>query len=545
MTQLNKLQIKAEILTILSKLQKDVDTPFIDEYLSVLYEQEDKTDILDVLLKELQRANESKSILICLILVKVFEQKYLEDEVFWKALENPMISDAAKSVIIGVLKDFGNAIDFEKVQHCFEDPQNMFDTETQRLLDNAIINPEAQIDFIDFLNALSQQDKETLVHSLADDYSSDELANLLNPIVLCSPDSEIGKQCINILGETKSQLALYTMEELLTFTKDQELQNLIKRNISKLKISGIREENALDFYKKVLKSYPYEAYASYPDGHGNQAVIFSREKKDSLIQMVAVVINDVFGIVDCFGFNTLSKLEFDSVINKFYGNDERIYLDEHCIKRLLVAAEKLSREKEEKISYEYICWKNLFADVSCEVVPIEETLKANIEQKTLNDMEYTRFCMMNFVQKWFFEPQDNEIFESIINFLDEKVKSGEFDFDPEKIVCENYLKIFDDEKKDLLDKRLTMSAYLKFLSGCKNDASIIFALKNDIEHKNDLMKNIIRKSIYEHYVSLKFKQKEDTKTTNIFSLKNKKETPVFPEDKLEKMIKLIENLWVI
>ncbi len=544
MTQLNKLQIKAEIMTILSKLQMDIDTPYIDDYLSVLYEQDDKNDILDILLKELNRANEAKSILICLILVKVFDQKFLED-VFWKALENPTVSDAAKTVIIGVLKDFGNSVDYEKVQHFFEDPQQMFDSETQRLLDNAILNPEAQIDFIDFLNALNLEDKETLVHSLAKDYSSDELANLLNPIVLCSPDSEIGKQCIDILGETKSQLALYTLQELASFCPNDEIQNLVKKNISKLKISGIREENAMEFYKNILPSTPYEAYASYPDGHGNQAVIFSREKKDGLLQMVAIVINDIFGVVDCFGFNTLSKLEFNSVVNKFYGNDERIYLDEHCIKKLLTDAEILSRKKGEDISYEYICWKNLFADVTCEIVPIKVTLESQLQNKTLNDMEFTKFCMMNFVQKWFFEPHDNEDFEQLINNLDKKVKEDDFSFDLESLTAEYTNKIFDNEKIKLLDTRLLMSAYLKYLSGSRNDASIIFAVYNDVERKQELMKNILRKSIYEHFVSLKFKQTEDTKTTNIFSLKNKQETPVFPVEKLNKMIQHIEKLWVI
>ena len=64
MTQLNKIQIKAEIMTIISKLQMDIDTPYIDDYLSVLYSQEDKSAIVDILLKELNRAGESKSILV-------------------------------------------------------------------------------------------------------------------------------------------------------------------------------------------------------------------------------------------------------------------------------------------------------------------------------------------------------------------------------------------------------------------------------------------------------------------------------------------------
>lgn len=544
MSQLNKLQLKAEILTILSKLQMDIDSPYIEEYLAPLYNQDDKNDILDILLKELFRANESQAILICLILIKVFPQSVLK-EYFWEAVKNPTVSDSAKTVILNILKDYGKYIDIEEVQKYFDNPQNIVDAETKRLLDNAVINPESQIDFIDFLNSLSYDDKLTLIQSLAEDYSSDELANLLNPIVLYTPDSDLGKNCIQILGDTKSQLALYTLQEVLEFIKDEDTKTLIKKNISKLKIAGIREENAMQFYKEILPSVPYEGYASYPDGHGNQAVIFSREKEDSQLQMVAIVVNDSFGIVDCFGFNSISKLEFNSILDKFYGNDERVYMDEHSIKRLLLLAENISRQKNEEISYEYICWRNLFADITCEILPLEITLASNLEIKKLSEAEHTRFCMMNFIQKWFFSPQDNDIFGKLIYNLDEMVKNGDFKFDLENIV-EKYLpEIFQIDKTDLLDKRLLMSAYLKYLAGYKTDASIIFSVYSDKHKKTDLMKNILRKSIYEHYVTLKYKQTSDNKTTNIFSLKNKTDEPEIPLDKLKKAIKIIEDLWVI
>ncbi|MBQ9688113.1 hypothetical protein IJV79_00595, partial [bacterium] len=246
MTQLNKLQLKAEVMTVLSRLQMDVETPYLDDYLAVLNEQEDKSGIAEILVREMYSANEAKAILVCIIFVKLFPQTELED-ILWEILKNKAVSDEAKTVVLNLLKDFGKMVDLEKIKEHFDNPQNLIDSETENLLQAAIINPEAQIDFIDFLNSLSYEDKNTLVSSLAEDYSCDELANLLNPIVLYSPESEIGRDCIEILGETKSQLALYTLEELLTFVKDDEVKNLVKKNISKLKISGIREENAIEF----------------------------------------------------------------------------------------------------------------------------------------------------------------------------------------------------------------------------------------------------------------------------------------------------------
>lgn len=541
MSQLNKLQIKAEIMTVMAKLQQDIDTPYADQYLSVLNSQEDKSDILDILLKELQRSNEQRSILICFILVKLFDQELLE-EVLWNVLKNRGVMDDAKRVVLKVLKNFGNTVDIDKLEEYFENPKDVIDAETQTLLNNAIVNPEAQIDFLDFLTSLSFEDKEVLIQSLAQDYSSDALANILSPVVLYSPESEIGMICIDILGETKSQLALYTLKELLEFVKDEDIISLIKKNISKLKISGIREEQ--DFYKTILPSTPYEAYSSYPDGHGNLAVIFSREKESSL-QTVAIVLNDTTGIVDCFGFNDISKLEFGRIVDKFYENDERIYLDEHVIKRLITEAEKLSRKNGEKISYEYLCWKTLFADIQTEVVPLEISLPAKIVNRKISDIEYNRFCMMNFVQKWFFEASDSDVFASTISNLDNKVKSNNFDFDLEEIVESIVDNVFDEKQKNLLNKRILVCAYLKYLSGSRNDAEIIYSVYNDEDRLSDLRKNILRKSIYEHYVALKFRLSEEGNTTNIFSMRNKPKTSDFNLEYVEKAIKKIENLWVM
>ena len=133
----------------------------------------------------------------------------------------------------------------------------------------------------------------------------------------------------------------------------------------------------------------------------------------------------------------------------------------------------------------------------------------------------------------------------MITNLDDMVKNNDFSFDLEKLVEDSSSEIYDGDKLDLLDKRLLMSAYLKYLAGYKTDASIIFSVYSNKKLKGELVKNILRKSIYEHYVSLKCKQTEEKKTTNIFSMKNKPQEPEMPLDKITKMIKKVEDLWVI
>ena len=551
--QLNKLQIKAEVLTVLSQLQANLDAANVDKVLSNLIEQKDKKSILNVLIKELIKANEQKAILICFLLLKLCEKKEIEEEL-WDALKNPAVPDSTKAIILNILKDMGNKVEYEKLEEYFENPNEVIDADTKRLLQSAIINPEAQIDFLDFLNSLVDKDKKMLIQSLGDDYTSDSLANIINPLVLYSPDTEIGHISIEILGQTKSQLALHALSEALKFVDDEETIALIKKNISTLKIAGVREDNAIEFYKNLLESKPYFSYASYPDGHGNQAIIFSRIRKEDdgsikdSLQMFTNVINDTYGLIDCFGFNDIKITEFERIVSRFYNNDSQISLNPSVIKTILLDAEKLTRSIGGRISYEYICWKNLLSDIEPEATPIEVILKSEYNQKSLSNKDLEQIFMLDFIQKWFFDTDYSDEFKNLISNLNSKFGENNFNIDPEDAI-EAYLdKIFTSAQKDVLDKRILMSTYLKYLSkenaNNNEEAALLYSLYFDENSKTKLAENIIRKSIYEYYVMLKFKYKEEHKMTNIFAMRNKQKDFELTEKQINSAISLIEKQWV-
>lgn len=543
MTQLNKLQIKAEILAVISKLQTNLEASNVDDVLATLIIQEDKKVILDILIKELFKSNEQKTVLICFLLLKLCDIKEVESSL-WDVLKSPSISDSTKAIVLNVLKDMGNKVDYEKLEEYFDNPEEVIDADTQKLLNVAIVNPEAQIDFLDFLNSLSDFDKSILIKSLGEDYTSDNLANILNPLFLYEPTTELGHTAIDILGETKSQLALHALLEGLEFVQDEETLSLIKKNISKLKIAGVRQDNAIEFYKSVLPSKPYVSYTSYPDGHGNQAVIFSRERENETIQFVAIVINDGWGIVDCFGFNEISKPELERIVDRFYNGETQVYISPHLAKTLLINAEKVSRKLESKISYEYICWKTLFYDIEQEPVPIELILKSEYSHEPLTDEDLEMIYEFDFIQRWFFDTEYSDVFKSLMDNLNSSIAANDLNFEFEGIVEDNLDLIFDSEQKDLLDKRILMSVYLSHLAGKKDDAKLLYSLYFDEAKKLELAKNIIRKSIYEYYISLKFRYAEIKKTTNIFAIKGNKNSMELTPKQIDLVISILDSLWV-
>ena len=257
--QLNKIQLKAEVLTAITRLQTLQDATKVDEILYVLDNQTDKKAVLDTLMRELVKTTEQKAYILCFLLHRLCEKDQLENAL-WNTLKSPTVSDYVKTVVLNILKDLGNKVDYDNLEEYFESPEDVIDADTKQLLHTAIMNPEAQIDFLDFLYSLSDADAKALVQSLADDYTEDALANILIPVFLHDPSSRSAQIALDELGQSKSQLALHALLEAKEYV-DEEFLPAIKRNISDLKLSGVREDNTLDFYKEVLsESKPYESY---------------------------------------------------------------------------------------------------------------------------------------------------------------------------------------------------------------------------------------------------------------------------------------------
>lgn len=543
MEQLNKIQLKAEILTVISKLQTISDTSKVNEILEVLEGQENKKQILDLLMREFVKTTEEKAFIISFLMLRLTEKEQLENAL-WTSLKSPTVSDYNKALILNLLKDMGNRVDYNEIDEYFDSPEEIIDTETKELLHTAIMNPEAQIDFLDFLEALPYEDKLTLVESLGEDYSEDALANILVPVFLHDPTARIAKVALEILGKSKSQLALHALEEAIEYV-EEDLIPPIKRNISTLKLSGVRQDNALDFYKEVLSdSRPYECYTSYPDGHGNQALIFSRDREDETIQFLAVVINDKWGVIDCFGFNQITKEEFEKIVERFYGNDDSVYINQTVLKSLLQNAENIIHRNGEIVSYEYICWKTITSDIPVEPVPMEFIIEDKFKKEPLSDSDFDKICLSDIAQKWFLDTDFSDEFSEFMTKINDIYKSGKFDQDLDKEIEENLETIIPKKDTKRWSRRILTSAYLKYLANEKAEAQRLYSLYFDEKAMQKMFVNIVRKSIYEYYMGLKFRAIDLENTSNIFSRNKCSTKNEFELDNIEKIITEIENKWV-
>jgi len=548
--KMNKLQIRAELLNAIKFIENGQKHSF-DFLLSVvspLKEIEDKDTILDIIIKEIiSNKNDERFYILSFLLEQLIPKEKLENEL-WKLLAQSDINDAVKSNIINVLKSLGNQINYEKYSDYFEDPNSVIDADTEKLLKNALSNPEVLIDFLDFIEALTIDDKTVLIDSISEDYKGDELANLFAPVIYSNPNNELCKYAIKRLGESKSGLAIGPLEYAMKYSKDDDIKSTAKKSLVALKLAGIRENTEKEFFEQIYSDSEIDdAYISLPDGKGNVGLIVGRKSNDKdIISMFAVVLNNANGIIDCFGFNSITQQEYSKIVNKFYQNQEKICIPAYIAKMLFEYAENISREVSDRISYEYVCWRRLVADVPVLSYALDTVLEKRVENIDININDLRKIYSTTILDKWFFYNLDNQEFSMLANDIVEILNTTEDTGWVEHFVKklnEYKDKIWTEKNIKQLDFRLLLTAYLLSLNGFQSYANILNSIRYNQEVKNELLINILRISIYEFLLREREKYLNTNISTNIFSRRNEANKCLVDKKILNAALIMLETEW--
>lgn len=523
--QLNPFELKTAITNLLVKINSVNDIQNCLADFDMLDSQEDKKLISKVLFKELVNASQDKIPVICFLLEHYVPKDELVNKL-WETLKNQNLQTEVKITILNLLRELDADWSYESCEEYLDDAQSLLDENTKHLLNSAVINPEVQIDFMDFLASIRVQDKITLLNSFSEDFSSDALANILIPVFVSDPDSAHGKEALNLLGDTKSQLALHTLEEMLPLTSGELHQN-IKKSLSSLKISGIREDNTKEFYRQILSnSKPYKFYVTYPDGHGDLAMIFTRITEEERIRFVSIVINVTSGIKDCFGFFDISKFECSKILERFLRDEKTVDINPESFKTLLCNAEITTIQSNNntwKLPYEYVCWKNLLVDIDCDKEPIEQILQENVIASEVDITAIDKLAQMKISQHWFLDYRYSSEFEDALNALKAEENLDNW--------INQYLdKVFYEEEKSEWNRKLLASAYIKFAIGKDEDAQLIYGLAKNNDLKQELYKQILQRSVYEYLMAAKY-----NKDINVVGLSARE---------IDSKIGYIEGKWV-
>lgn len=536
--QENKFFIKSvlnETIASLMNLSPD-EYDLTQELLIDIKNIQDKDYLFKIIMSEFFKEElELKQNIIAYILNEVYSIDELKDNL-WAILKSRNYNDEIQNKILNLIKSFGEVVNYDDYVKYFNDPDKIIDNDTEKLLDNAIFNPESQIDFLDFISTLTQNDWELMINSLSEDFNGDNFANILVPLLYMNLQNEEKlNHIINSLGKTSSALALEPLEDVTKYCLFEYSSKLAQKNINLLKLKGKNTKQAENFYINALNNTTFnDAFTSYPDGHGNQCIIFTRKNNNNTIQYFSAVIRDLKEIVDCFGFNEISVNEYNNIIQRFADSQHLIKVHADVVKTMILNAISYSLENNIKIPYEILCWKNLLSDIKT-VFPIQEKMAETVNPKYAR-FEFSETALEHF-ETWFFDEND-DFFKKTIDFLIPTLKIEDTITNFYESLRQNY-KQFEINKKILY--RLQVLSTFMSLCGNKALLSTISALNNP-ESYMFLEEFMLKHSIYEYFLR-ESENINSNRITNIFTKKLDTKTKKFSDLQISQAINYIEENW--
>lgn len=543
MAQLSKLQIRAKVLSVISEIKslnyfgEDV----LLKYIKDLSQIEDKNFLFDVFIKEFIKMEESEYLFSACLLKELVSVDYINDKVF-ENLKSPSLSDDSKYKLVQLLRIAGGDCDYNDIPTYFDDPNQVLDLETKKLLENAVFNPEAMLDFLDFVSAVSPKDRSILLSSLKLDYQGDVLANIVYPILYSDFEDDFVLDAIDILSESKSSLAIGPFKYLVETSNNPEIVNACNIGLKKLKLSGATTEKADEYFNSIIKNTtPAEFFTTIPDGNGNQALLVSRKNENDKYLLSAIVVNDLFGVVDCFGFYNISQDELVKVLGKFYQSEGKYKVTPEYVKYRVQEAVNLTIDLKRKFPYEFICWSPLLCDIKIIEVDFLEYANNNCRLLLLTRDNVLSVLTRDYTLRWFMTPSENEKIKEITDFLytQEDVSIEELN---EKIKS-NLNFIFDKKSLSLWIDRLYNLIYLLMNNAEKNMADTFYTILKDDNYFNLFKLVLIQRSIFNYFVGLRENVKDSFFTTNIFKKRNSQESK-YDIKKLDFIIDLMKKNWI-
>lgn len=537
----SKIQQRAQILQEIFRLKSlsAVSDSDIEKCIENLSDISDKTFLCTTILKEIDGSMVYFDGVLAILALNL-ARDVLEKCVF-TFLDKPTISDEKKLFLINLLNQAGTAIDPNLIHLYVKNADEVIDLETEKFLQMAEVNPEAQIDFLDFYFGINDKDRSILLDSIISDYSGDLLANILTPLIYSVQDEETLKMCIKGLLNSKSYLAYAPLEWLIKTSSNPKIVSLSKKTKNELKIAGLRKNITIfEYYKELFQnSKPLNCFVSSIDGGSNFSLVFSRVYENGSISAFFAVFNLEIGPISCFGLSNISKTEYDNVISRFFKDTDKISLDISFAKTLIDYFSDFAFDKKEIIPYEFLCWRQLTYDIEPLDTPIEEIIKSELIKTNVNEIDLKRAINSEYGSRWFFSYSRK--YPDFIKLIDNICLLNENEFEN----FDKMTKAFIEKREKLplygyLKKRFLYQAYFLKKLNFKNLSSLFYSIYSDDDALFKFYEFSIKKSVYEFFLNLQ-NLKDTTDENNIFAKQRKVK---FFDFNSKKMLELIEKRWI-
>jgi hypothetical protein len=371
----SKLAIRTSVLSAIQTLS-DTTVLSTSEQQAIVDELQrlNAPDVVqDILAKELLRASDRKQLdTIGELLTRLGRLEDLHDTL-WQIIENPDSSDIVKDTANMVLRQLGDRAEPEKYMHFLDDPEELIEQEMIRTLELSMTEPQALVDFIDFIVSLKPDSQQQLLDTLRQDFNPHARTQLYQAILESLPSKALSQIVVHNLGETGTVQAARVLLRMRDWPDEKRPCPIrpFETALKKLQLAGVYhpERGVVDttetahLHTLVQHSKPHQSFATIADGLGNQGLLLSRKQEDGQYCLLGVALHDKHGIMDCFGFQDLSARDVQRFIERFYDSGLKTPVPEHYFAYKVLRAENATLTHYRRLPYEYRAWSVLMGDI--------------------------------------------------------------------------------------------------------------------------------------------------------------------------------------
>lgn len=538
MTASNKIQIRAQVLQSIlkfksAKFPSDIE---VEECIKTLNKVNDKKFVTELLLKEITATNEIYDSVLTLLLFNISSPKMLLEAIF-PLLNKNSVPDVKKLYLINILREQGQKIDYDFIQSHIKNPDEIIDNETKKFLDEAKISPETKIDFFDFYFTVNPNDRDMLISSIIDDYSGDGLANILSPFAYFYPNVLIDEKIIQALADSKSYFALEALNWCSKNCGDKKLAQLAKKSYKKMSLMGFDTNiDKKEVYAQLLKnSKPLGFWYSCADGNSNISCVFAREKDKGTIQTFFTVFNLQKGPISTFGFDEVTKKDFEVILLRFFKSSLHAKLSAEEGKLIFDTLSSRGWSGKTVIPYEFICWREITYDTNAKEINFHDLLKENLEKNDKAEKLITKILNSDLFSSWYYNCENHQTLSKLVQNIDNytpDIKQIEQELNAtikEMLADTDYIEKF--------KEKIYFQCYILKKTNMQNSANILYSATLDTTMLEKLLTHIIKKSVYAHFLQ---KTESVNATENIFIKKRQ----ISNDNKNAKeVIKTLEENW--
>ena len=165
--KISKMQVRSELLAILNKYRcvKIPSGLSINNDIYAINSFEDKDFIAKILFKEMLCDSQEFANVCAIFALEVLDESTFERHAI-DVLSDNNVADNKKFFVISLIKQKGINFNYDEISSYVQSPDNVAHDSVMDFLSNALFDPEAKIDLIDFYVNVSYNEKICLLNNL-------------------------------------------------------------------------------------------------------------------------------------------------------------------------------------------------------------------------------------------------------------------------------------------------------------------------------------------------------------------------------------------